>query len=149
MRQERQSDNQALLSCWKDIARYMGKGVRTVQRWEQEWALPVRRPNGGGAKGPVTARPAELDQWLTASWSERSASNGHHKEEDVEHLVSSMACRNPLIETSRRLLSENRTLLNELMQSLEDLQSQCSTLNPGLRGPNTSTTNSGKETTLR
>jgi hypothetical protein len=23
------------MTCWKEIARYLGKGVRTVQRWEQ------------------------------------------------------------------------------------------------------------------
>ena len=27
-------EESAVLSSWKDIARYMGKGVRTVQRWE-------------------------------------------------------------------------------------------------------------------
>ncbi len=32
-----------LLNSWKEIAAYMGRGVRTVQRWERDLALPVRR----------------------------------------------------------------------------------------------------------
>ena len=32
------------LNTWKEIATYMGRGVRTVQRWERELGLPVRRP---------------------------------------------------------------------------------------------------------
>lgn len=52
----------AALSSWKEIAAYLGKGVRTVQRWEQQFALPVRRPN---AKSHVIfAIPEELDAWV-------------------------------------------------------------------------------------
>jgi hypothetical protein len=32
-----------ILKGWKDIAKYLGCGVRTVQRWEK-LGLPVRRP---------------------------------------------------------------------------------------------------------
>ena len=42
-------EESAVLSSWKDIAKYMGKGVRTVQRWERHLGLPVRRPNGAFA----------------------------------------------------------------------------------------------------
>lgn len=59
------------LTCWKDIANYMGKGVRTVQRWEQEFGLPVRRPNGMSHKSPVAANPRELDAWMQSHWSLR------------------------------------------------------------------------------
>ena len=52
-----------VLSSWKEIAAYLGKGVRTVQRWEQELALPVRRPVKHKA-GIVVASRAELDAWL-------------------------------------------------------------------------------------
>src|SRR5690242_4755077 len=67
------------LSCWKDIATYLGKGVRTVQRWEQEFGLPIRRPNGISHKSPVVADPRDLDAWLNSRWSPRAlkAENGH------------------------------------------------------------------------
>ncbi len=49
-----------LLTCWKDIAHYFGKGVRTVQRWEA-LGMPVYRPNGDNCA--VFADPEELQRW--------------------------------------------------------------------------------------
>ena len=54
------------LSGWKDIAAYLGRGVRTVQRYEREYGLPVRRP-ARKSKGSVVATKAELDAWVSAS----------------------------------------------------------------------------------
>ena len=51
------------LTSWKEIASYIGKSVRTVQRWESELGLPVRRPNPGD-RNIVLALPEELDRWL-------------------------------------------------------------------------------------
>lgn len=55
-----------VLSGWKDIANYLGKGVRTVQRYEIELGLPVRRP-AGRSSGSVVATKAEVDAWVSAS----------------------------------------------------------------------------------
>ena len=55
--------NSEVLNSWKEIAAYMGRGVRTVQRWEQELGLPVRRPRGKD-RSAVIALKADLDQWL-------------------------------------------------------------------------------------
>jgi hypothetical protein len=49
------------LSSWKEIAAYLGVGLRTAQIWEQERALPVHRLPGG--RGRVIATVAELDAW--------------------------------------------------------------------------------------
>jgi len=54
------------LSGWKDIANYLGKGVRTVQRYERHMGLPVRRP-AGKPRGSVVATKAEIDAWVAAS----------------------------------------------------------------------------------
>ncbi|MGE5082856.1 MAG: hypothetical protein ACM3ND_08125 [Acidobacteriota bacterium] len=54
------------LSGWKEIANYLGKGVRTVQRYERELGLPVRRP-AGKPTGSVVATRAELDAWVAVS----------------------------------------------------------------------------------
>lgn len=53
-----------VLSSWKEIATFFGKGVRTVQRWERDLQLPVYRP-AGGAKNMVIARTGELSKWMT------------------------------------------------------------------------------------
>jgi hypothetical protein len=50
------------LTSWKEIAAYMGRGVRTVQRWEACCGLPVRRP-GDGSRSTVLAVAEELDEW--------------------------------------------------------------------------------------
>jgi len=50
------------LESWKEIAAYLGRGVTTVQRWEQEEGLPVHRlPHA--KKGSVFAFKPELDSW--------------------------------------------------------------------------------------
>jgi hypothetical protein len=54
-----------LLTSWKEIARYAGKSVRTVQRWEQELGFPIRRP-AGAAKNVVIGVPGEIDDWVTS-----------------------------------------------------------------------------------
>jgi hypothetical protein len=55
-----------ILSGWKEIAKHMGLGVRTVQRYERYMGLPVRRP-AGKSRGSVAATKAELDAWVSAS----------------------------------------------------------------------------------
>ena len=52
-----------LLNSWKEIARYLGRGVRTVQRWERNLALPVHRPKGRD-RSATLALSIELDEWL-------------------------------------------------------------------------------------
>ena len=51
-----------ILSGWKEIAQYTGRGVRTVQRWEH-FGLPVRRP-GGHLRSAVSATSEDIDTWL-------------------------------------------------------------------------------------
>src|SRR5947209_6833678 len=51
-----------ILSTWKEIATYVNRGVRTVQRWEAEFSLPVHRT--GEDRGSVFAFADELDGWL-------------------------------------------------------------------------------------
>ena len=51
------------LNSWKEIADFLDRDVRSVQRWEHERGLPVHRIPGqkGGA---VFAYEAELETWL-------------------------------------------------------------------------------------
>ncbi|MBZ5617761.1 MAG: helix-turn-helix domain-containing protein [Acidobacteriia bacterium] len=53
------------LDSWKEIARFLNRDVRTVQRWEETGGLPVHRRVPGRLKGnPVYAYKAELETWL-------------------------------------------------------------------------------------
>src|SRR5512142_1453329 len=55
-----------LLNGWKEIACYLGRGVRTVQRWEKQSGCPVHRPNGS-PRGTVFAFAEELDGWAASA----------------------------------------------------------------------------------
>lgn len=56
-----------VFSGWKDIATYLGKGVRTVQRYERELKLPVRRPAHKNRGSSVLATRGELDFWVLSA----------------------------------------------------------------------------------
>lgn len=54
------------LDSWKEIAAYLNKEVRTVQRWEKNLGLPVRRLSQG-KQGTVFAYKLDLDTWWQES----------------------------------------------------------------------------------
>jgi hypothetical protein len=51
-----------ILSGWKEIARYLGTGVRTAQRWEQ-FGLPVHRARSH-LHSTVLVNTEDIDSWL-------------------------------------------------------------------------------------
>lgn len=57
------ADRGARLDSWKEIAAYVKRDVRTLQRWEKTAGLPVRRMQKPGLRA-VYAYTADLDQWL-------------------------------------------------------------------------------------
>src|SRR5579864_4442791 len=107
----RQSANTAplILNSWKEIATYLGRGVRTVQRWERELRLPVRRI-GKGKRSPVYSTAAELNFWMSTVDFARSQPPQPH--------------RGPIplrtgrpIEDSRRLLSSVHSLAQAIAEN--------------------------------
>ena len=50
------------LDSWKEIAAYLGRGIRTVQRWEREEGMPVHRL-AHEKRGTIYARREELAAW--------------------------------------------------------------------------------------
>jgi hypothetical protein len=55
------------LDGWGEIATYLRRDIRTVQRWEKQEALPIHRHSG--VKPRVWANRSELDAW----WQTRTA----------------------------------------------------------------------------
>jgi TolB-like protein/Tfp pilus assembly protein PilF len=51
------------LDSWKEIAAFLRKTVRTVQRWERSNGLPVHR-HGHGKNGSIYAFTTDIDRWL-------------------------------------------------------------------------------------
>lgn len=60
-----------ILNSWNEVAQYIGRSKRTVQRWERAWGLPVHR---------VADRPGdrimglakEIDAWVKSTPRARS-----------------------------------------------------------------------------
>jgi len=123
----------AVLTSWKDIARYMGKGVRTVQRWEQDFGLPVRRPQGSNKKA-VLARPADLDAWVAmrctsrAEVSAATAADHHHTRSVSLAVLSSL---NSKMETARLLRDNHQALMGEISAAIIALRKQVQSLQAG------------------
>ena len=60
------------LEGWKAIATYVGRDVRTVNRWEADEGLPVHR-HVHRRRGTVYAFQSELDAWRRSRQARRSA----------------------------------------------------------------------------
>jgi len=122
------SQQPVLLTSWKEIATYLGKGVRTVQRWEQQFGLPVRRPNER-IKGIVHATTDELDAWLAKEWSQRPKEFAFTPRygEFVEAVRLS-------IQQSAELRSANRALIRDMRQSVHGMFEECRILARNLTG---------------
>ncbi|HVR31001.1 MAG TPA: tetratricopeptide repeat protein [Thermoanaerobaculia bacterium] len=65
------------LDSWKEIARYLQRSVRTVQRWERDEGLPVRRHRHRTGDS-VYAVAGEIDQWRERRADSRGRSEPPH-----------------------------------------------------------------------
>lgn len=122
------SEKTAVLTSWKEIANYMGKGVRTVQRWEQDFGLPVRRPHGSSKKA-ILARPRDLDAWVALRCSSRCESRIDQKAPVPSiNMLSSLTIG---LETFRQLRDNNQVLLSEVNSALNQLKNQIASMQNG------------------
>lgn len=112
-----------VLGSWKEIACYLGKGVRTVQRWERQFGLPVRRPNDSN-KGVVCALPAELDSWFALRWGRRNGVGVMPPENGNSHSPEVRAN----VEASHRLHRANQQLTAELVAFVRSVREGCEAL---------------------
>ncbi len=71
------------LDSWKEIAAYLKRGTRTVQRWETEEGLPIHRLQHDKL-GSVYAFRAELDAW----WASRGATLASEAPAEAETSAS-------------------------------------------------------------
>ena len=125
-----------ILNSWKEVAQYLGRGVRTVQRWEHDLGLPVRRPRGT-ARSPVVALREELDYWLVDC---PQATNRHDGNGILVDLRPSedLPVTNIIVESqglrskARELREEMFGALHTLISNVERIQGNCVNGDPGL-----------------
>ena len=101
---------QQVLTSWKEIASYLGKGVRTVQRWEIELGLPVHRP--GPDRHIVIAFPSELDAWAHPTSEQRRKSTAV----SIDQLERMRTLVERMMETTRL----NRERASQLIKQCEN-----------------------------
>jgi len=95
-----------VLSGWKEIAQYLGCGVRTAQRWEVK-GLPVNRPFPG-KRSHVVAQSEQLDSWIQ---------NGPFWRNEHFNYLSN-------IERARKLRAETQRQRNILHLKVVELQKE-------------------------
>ena len=100
-----------VLYGWKEIAQYMGCGVRTAQRRQQE-RLPVKRITAG-PRAHVIALSEEIDAWLRNGGSPANVSLGF-----LNDLQRTRALRSEL----RRETEKLRLRMRLLRQGLATLR---------------------------
>jgi TolB-like protein/Flp pilus assembly protein TadD len=88
------------LDSWKEIAAYLKKEVRTVQRWEKNLGLPVRRL-AQGKQGTVFAYKSELDSWWRQSQS-KIESEDDKTDAGEDSTASNVAALIPAIDESEK-----------------------------------------------
>ena len=121
------ADESTVLSSWKDIARYLGKGVRTVQRWEQHLGLPVRRPAGASQKSAVLLHREDVDAWLATRFVPRTVAVD--KTNRIPEVSNSV--RNELrqaLKTAHELRDAHMALTQQIADSIRLLNERCSVL---------------------
>ncbi len=109
-----------VLTSWKEIAHYVGKGVRTVQRWERQFSLPVRRLNSEGHHA-VLAIPEEIDAWLRLHTSARVEGALESELERLRKRVMELQEQNEALRLRVMALSDRAEAAVE-MESLEGVR---------------------------
>lgn len=82
-----------VLHGWKQIAQYLGCGIRTAQRWESQCGLPVTRPRNH-LRSPVLAQSEALDSWaggVPRSAAEQWENRFVHLQEEIDTLKHQVA----------------------------------------------------------
>ena len=111
--------NDEMLNSWKEVAAYLGRGVRTVQRWELELGLPVRRPRGKPRSAIIALKP-ELDRWLTCS---KAASSKEIKKPPTvtPRMQSAHDNAELIMSKTRRVIERSFALCTQSQQLCEQL----------------------------
>jgi hypothetical protein len=113
-----------ILNSWKEIATYVGRGVRTVQRWETQLGLPVHRP-AGKDHSAVLAFSSELDEWLNRRPLRSSLASEALSTSDGAAIQALMVKAEALLQRCEILLLRNDELsrkVNAIAEILNDEQ---------------------------
>lgn len=110
-----------ILRSWKEIASYAGASVRTLQRWEREFHLPIRRI--ATKKGAVVfAFRSDLDTWFRArtQTAEMAVRDEHFRMMFINSPLPSV-----VVDNSRKILDLNDAFCELLGVERTELLGRC------------------------
>jgi hypothetical protein len=116
----------SILNSWKEIASYLGKGVRTVQRYEQDCALPIRRLPGK-PRSSVLALKQELDQWIRNTWGTVAGDDGSPAVNEIR-IGQLREQSSQLLMAAADLRCKNRALRHSNQQAILELENRVRSL---------------------
>src|SRR5260370_42350694 len=95
-----------VLHSWTEIASHVGRGVRTVQRWERELDFPVHR-TPGQSRSHVSASIDEVDHWLKTALRRPEQRNANRRDDRIRRAFA-----------NHQKLQANYTALSERLSAL-------------------------------
>jgi hypothetical protein len=113
-------------------------GVRTVQRYERDLGLPVRRLSGQ-SRGKVIATKSDLDSWVKSSATKQELINRAQKLQNIEQDSRNVEQDSRNVEQesiNKETRSVEHRLISEVAQGLQEranLQAQMTELRKELR----------------
>jgi hypothetical protein len=104
------SNERKILKSWKEIASYLGVGIRTAQRWTTLRGLPVRRPSAARGSA-VLGFSDDIDRWLR---SPKARTHEPFEGMIATDLLTSRPSRPRLLEREVEILLEIGALIAQL-----------------------------------
>ena len=108
-----------VFTSWKEIASFFGKGVRTVQRWERKFGLPISRPTA--AKNVVLATESELRDWIRRAskhLAEDGHTEGHHEPDNHDLTLAAISERLKRLEDDTERLTRALSTFTDRMDRM-------------------------------
>ena len=114
-----------LLDSWKEIAVFLNRGVRTVQRWERDEDLPIHR-HRHNRRGTVWAFASEVSAWLNTREGESQTPPTQFVTGSQVPEIASQKLRmsDDLLSTSEIVRARALSLMRNVRTSLDDLKMQ-------------------------
>jgi hypothetical protein len=133
------------LHGWKDIATYFGRSVRTVQRWERDFGLPIRRYGLGRAE-LVHAYLDDLERWKASTEAQAAGRTVDTPDDEGPADTGAPAPSRPrtalALFIAAALLAITATVVWKAAEGLGSGTSSATSSGPG-SGPNSSTSPGG------
>ena len=118
--------NGSLLTSWKEIATYMGRSVRSVQRLEK-FGLPVRRLSSS-SKSSVMADSRDIDLWLGGARAHGFANPQSCEQIFLRGSLAEAIKMSRVLRTEMALLREERH--QDIVMLRRTLEKLIETMNP-------------------